>query len=79
VWINWRICGADQPKVDAARRQEASMNVVDLLTPEQARPKKRKSGVPTGNAGESAAIVDVRTKSPIRPAAFALEAAMSAS
>ena len=28
------------------------MNVVNLLTPEQARPKKRKSGIPTGNAGE---------------------------
>src|SRR5205814_10018196 len=31
---------------------EASMNVVNLLTREQARPKKRKSGIPTGNAGE---------------------------
>src|SRR5258706_12168836 len=28
------------------------MNVVNLLTPEQAQPKKRKSGIPTGNAGE---------------------------
>jgi hypothetical protein len=28
------------------------MNVVDLLTTEQVRPKKRKSGIPTGNAGE---------------------------
>jgi hypothetical protein len=28
------------------------MNVVDLLTPEQVRPKKKKSGIPTGNAGE---------------------------
>ena len=28
------------------------MNVVNLKAPEQARPKKRKSGIPTGNAGE---------------------------
>jgi hypothetical protein len=34
------------------RQLEANVNVVNLKTPEQVRPKKRKSGIPTGNAGE---------------------------